>query len=957
MKYESDILTMLSLKLLPTKVKVKDQKSKAKSEEKERRSYHKTSLHVLHYSIMADTTNNNNSDSDDERRSDIIDSPPRPVRTTSSSSSSPQNLSPTSTNRSSSSPTRIMTSPTSRYGAIRPPISILQDEFCTTYRLWEEHDAVLRRVEQNKQAIMNENWNDWRKYKPKQQQQQQQQGHQKQTTDVHHSDSSSSSEHNNDNNYAEEEWEEAFAHLRTLYSRHQQYYDDYHHHQEDYQQRNNYSSTNNTNDFLESLFAIDDASTLDEEKLEEDMEDEEDDEEDEQQQQQESVDDEVVKVKTSEASTADDFGCDDSENVQGCSPLQTYTAGEGIHHQHQPQRRKRDTNIENLAKLLFRPGSKLSGIMETPSSTTTAATSKRSIGTTTQCEYNLVIMEENNCDELGRPKGYLARHKSGGDEQCVFVHVKFIPVNNAKEVNEEEKQEDGTDDAIATLKPPPQSQSPLELEDRLTIQIEYVDGDKQCRGVWNANTLSFEGTVQKLGEGNSNQFAVDRGGGLGRMRRSVSSNSIRRSPSSNSIMNGLVNGRSVGNSQHGNPDEEDNVDPPPRESVIMSVSSSTTPTRNHSTFSLSPCTHVHPHGFVTTPLWKLLHMPQLENMMGDENISMIQGVGLLSGGRKKNNVSEEDQIILMDELASDDNRKFALHRARTERLLVDTLVKLVELGQLIDFAELARKRNAAKRREKWRVRMRKITPRVPSKLKRRKNKDGGENDQIDIANSVHKKKIQFYDHLAALSWGSLLEAASVHAERTCATFRRRSALLDGLEFQSDEYKYQVMSDLRANGLTLASSHSEWDQCIQMGRTVALGWSWFERGSWSCFERSAVVGKHCVYLLFQMHSRLGISHELLEKSFRSADARISVARLDSLKQVRCGNKSKDDSEEILCGVCQCDVYEAEEDEEGENKSIAVTLPCSHSFHWHCIREWLHDHSKCPICRVELNASSH
>jgi hypothetical protein len=925
---------------------------------------------------MDDTANSsNNSDNDDERRSDIIDSPPRPVRTATSSSSSPQNLSPTSTNiRSSSSTTRIMTSPTSahprlssstnfiRYGAIRPPISVLQDEFCTTYRLWEEHDSVLRRVEQkqggSKVAFMNENWNDWRKYKPKQQQQQQEQGQQRETSDAHHSDSSSSEHNNNDD--AEEEWEEAFAHLRTLYSRHQQYYDDcHHHHQENYQQQRNYSSTNinnNTNDFLESLFAIDDEDrTLDEEKLEEDMEEgEEGEEEDEQQQQQESVDGGEVKVKTGEASTADDFGCNDSENVQESNPLQTDTAGEGIHHHHQPHRRKRDTNIENLAKLLFRPGSKLSGIMETPSSSTT--TTKRSIGTTTQCEYNLVIMEENKCDELGRPKGYLARHKSGGDEQCVFVHVTFVPVNNVKEVNEEEKQEDGTDDAIATQKPPPQSQFPLELEDRLTIQIEYVDGDKQCRGVWNANTLSFEGTVQKLGEGNSNQVAVDRGGGLGRMRRSVSSNSIRRSSSSNSIMNDLVNGQSVGNSQHDNPAEEENVDPP-RESVIMSASSSTTPTRNHSTFSLSPCTHVHPHGFVTTPLWKLLHMPQLENVMGVENISMIQGVRLFGGGSKKNNVSEEDQIILMDELASEDNRKFALHRARTERLLVDTLVKLVELGQLIDFAELARKRNKAKRREKWRVRMRKITPRVPSKLKRRKNKDGGENEQIDIANSVHKKKVQFYDHLAALSWGSLLEAASVQAERTCATFRRRSALLDGLEFQSDEYKYQVMSDLRANGLTLASSHSEWDQCIQMGRTVALGWSWFERGSWSCFERSAVVGKHCVYLLFQMHSRLGISHELLEKSFRSADARISVARLESLKQVRCGDESKDDSEEILCGVCQCDVYEEEEDEEGENKSIAVTLPCSHSFHWHCIREWLHDHSKCPICRVELNASSH
>jgi len=369
-------------------------------------------------------------------------------------------------------------------------------------------------------------------------------------------------------------------------------------------------------------------------------------------------------------------------------------------------------------------------------------------------------------------------------------------------------------------------------------------------------------------------------------------------------------------------------------------------------------------------------MPNLVNMMGIENISIVEEVGGAFGGgsgsggfgsisavtttKKKNKkMSEQDQGVFMDEIASDDNRKFALHRARTERLLLDTLVKLVELGTLIDFAELARKRNVAKRREKWRGRIRKITPKMPRKFRRRKNKEVAGNEEFDIStlDSVQKKKVHFYDHLAAISWDRLLEAASVQAERTCATFRRRSALLDGLTFQTDEYKYQVMSDLRANGLTLASSHSEWDQCIQMGRTVALGWSWFERGPWSCFERSAVVGKGCcVYLLFQMHSRLGISHELLEKSFRSADARISIARLESLKQVRCDNKCKaDDSEEILCGVCQCDIHEAEEGEEEGNKeaSVVVTLPCSHSFHWNCIREWLHDHSKCPICRVDLS----
>lgn len=255
--------------------------------------------------------------------------------------------------------------------------------------------------------------------------------------------------------------------------------------------------------------------------------------------------------------------------------------------------------------------------------------------------------------------------------------------------------------------------------------------------------------------------------------------------------------------------------------------------------------------------------------------------------------------------------------------------------------------------------MRKYTPRLPRRLLQRRGRTStatttsSGDDKYDLSkDNVQKKKVQFYDQLAIISWGDLLEEAAVQAEKTCANFRRQTALLNGMTFESDEYKAQVMADLRTNGLTLANSHSDWDKCIQMGRTIALGWSWFERGSWSCFERSAVVGKRCVFLLFQMHSRLESNHKQLEKAFRSADARLTNVQLDFIKASKKQEGAGQDNEsDGLCGICQCDIGGDVENMQESNH--AVCLPCSHTFHWECIRKWLHDHSQCPICRVDLH----
>jgi len=611
------------------------------------------------------------------------------------------------------------------------------------------------------------------------------------------------------------------------------------------------------------------------------------------------------KCEDEEKIAADDDGDDDEEKLD-CTVSNTSLTGNGERKQ-----------LENLAAILFRPGSKFSG-----------------------SDYELVVMEGDAMDEMGQPKGILARHKLAGDEQCIFVKLSFVPVENTQEEEKESIEDEGKSQEYDTTGDDEGSDvdngSIAISEKKLTIQIDYVDGDNLIHGLWNRDTLCFEGTVKKLSEGQGDQHQI-RG----------------------TIISGLISGHSSFNG--GNEESR---------SGEGNRLGRTAPSDGTGTFSMSPCTHLHPRGVTPTPLRTalsenlslLLHTTQSD--IARRSIVTSQDPTNTTSPKesKRKSLKPENKKELLYEIASHDNYKLVLHRSQTETLRRETLTKLVELGSVIDFAELARKRNVAKRREKWRGRVRKYTPRLPRRpLRRGRTSTTGGEDYDLSKDNVQKKKVQFHDQLAVISWGDLLEEASIQAERTCAIFRRETALLDNLTFESDEYKAQLMSDLRTNGLTLAGSHSEWDQCIQMGRTVALGWSWFERGSWSCFERSAVVGKRCVHLLFLMHSRLETNHKQLEMAYRGADARLTNMQLEKIKQVshaRSKHKTKDgegaeDESGDLCGVCQCGMDD--EGESGNEDNPAICLPCSHSFHWECIREWLHNHSQCPICRVDLNVS--
>jgi hypothetical protein len=538
--------------------------------------------------------------------------------------------------------------------------------------------------------------------------------------------------------------------------------------------------------------------------------------------------------------------------------------------------------------------------------------------------YELVVMEADELDEIGNSKGILGRHKIRGDEQCVYLKVDVVPLSsvqmNAILLNDEDdidlsSNDDVDEEADDTTQPetvckieehqsddepaptaaaaaPTAAQVP---EHKYTIQIEYSDGETTCHGHWDHKTSRFNGTVQI-----------------------VSAGRIEANPMGGTIISGLIGGHSSGSIV-----ESDGENLSRRRSSIKQSS------RLHS-FLLSPCTHNHPRGINPVPLHSLAEYLEIEDVTTTPD-----------------SMKSIDEASLIEEFLSTDNLKVTLHRARASALRREALIKLVELGGYMDFSDLAKKRHISQRREKWRNAITRFKPKFPQRLRKRRATPTNPNDNEP---KVEKKKLQFYDHLAAISWTDLLEESGIQSEKVCAAFRRRVALLNSLTFPTDEYKAQTMSNLRDHGLSLLNSHNEWDQCIQMGRTIALGWSWFERGSWGCFERSAVVGRRCVHILFQMHSRLESNHDRLEKAYRKADGRLTAEQLD---RITISNPNPDEIEHI-CGICHCDVNELDKNDFDQTGG-PMFLICSHGFHWGCIREWLHDNSSCPVCRLDFNAS--
>eukprot|EP00288_Rhodomonas_lens_P013534 CAMPEP_0177694908 /NCGR_PEP_ID=MMETSP0484_2-20121128/3179_1 /TAXON_ID=354590 /ORGANISM="Rhodomonas lens, Strain RHODO" /LENGTH=443 /DNA_ID=CAMNT_0019205807 /DNA_START=31 /DNA_END=1359 /DNA_ORIENTATION=+ len=166
------------------------------------------------------------------------------------------------------------------------------------------------------------------------------------------------------------------------------------------------------------------------------------------------------------------------------------------------------------------------------------------------------------------------------------------------------------------------------------------------------------------------------------------------------------------------------------------------------------------------------------------------------------------------------------------------------------------------------------------------------------------------------------------AEAVCALFRRQASLLQGLKFSSVAHRETTIAELAAKGLSRASAHALGDTALTSFTIVNL------------IDREGPNRPDVIQELFytgcrKAHERLGLSFHRLDKSLQSAEQRLAQEDL-------AGWRGEAEGEE-QCMICLLEL------EKGEG---VLRLPCGHMFHDHCGTEWLHTHTTCPNCRLEV-----
>jgi hypothetical protein len=97
-----------------------------------------------------------------------------------------------------------------------------------------------------------------------------------------------------------------------------------------------------------------------------------------------------------------------------------------------------------------------------------------------------------------------------------------------------------------------------------------------------------------------------------------------------------------------------------------------------------------------------------------------------------------------------------------------------------------------------------------------------------------------------------------------------------------------------------------------------------------------------HILKQRHP--GISANIIDFSITSPYEKVknilgdkALGDLIKTEYLMPGNSTK------TCSICLSDVLEGEK---------IIRMPCKHTFHTHCIVEWLRLDSSCPLCREEM-----
>jgi len=199
-----------------------------------------------------------------------------------------------------------------------------------------------------------------------------------------------------------------------------------------------------------------------------------------------------------------------------------------------------------------------------------------------------------------------------------------------------------------------------------------------------------------------------------------------------------------------------------------------------------------------------------------------------------------------------------------------------------------------------------------------------------------------------VSWRDMLIAESLAAEKTCAKFRRWAHLLDSTSFASVEERTAILANLQDGKVTRTLAHAESDERKESSRDIFEAWATLS----SLFSRSATrPNSEDMTRILIMCTRLDRNFARFDGALRRAQERLTDADIGQWIVPLPSRTDGGTGGETLCTICHVELEE--EDIVGDGQVLC--LPCSHSFHNDCLRKWLHHHSQCPVCRLELRLS--
>lgn len=196
-------------------------------------------------------------------------------------------------------------------------------------------------------------------------------------------------------------------------------------------------------------------------------------------------------------------------------------------------------------------------------------------------------------------------------------------------------------------------------------------------------------------------------------------------------------------------------------------------------------------------------------------------------------------------------------------------------------------------------------------------------------------------------WKTLLEAASLLAEKTCAYIRVMADFLDALEFNCPLSRLHQLEVLEIKGVSRARVHEICDKSFLL---VAHTLTW-----WFRLHPNQIADAATMHVA---RYRLDKSYEQFSNALSSASVRLTDSTIDSFaraavvalgKEGDLGSSTPTDGRfaEDTCSICM-DGFCGD----GSFGDVALVLPCSHFFHRQCIRSWLRFHAQCPMCRTVL-----